>query len=271
LDTEESWYGGSKPVTKAGKLATKWAKEYFNADAQGLPTTDVRIGIEFDTNEPLPVCLRKHRGNFGRLICYVYKNEEPYNLRVIKEGWSPYFVKYGRSRLYHEAFLQEEAYAQSQGIGIWDPGINSSGNKRDYERLIPWWYYRESVVQDYRQMGRQGGALSVRLDYDTLVEAAKAGSEMTVFCDLQNGISRWAGGGALIFAGSKNFKFNLWIPDRDSDPAQVILRLIETRYVTQGRGYVYISGRGSMYPNQDGTPQIVLDHVNQLADLPPGR
>lgn len=29
LDTEESWPGGSKPVTKAGLLASKRAKEYF--------------------------------------------------------------------------------------------------------------------------------------------------------------------------------------------------------------------------------------------------
>lgn len=27
LDTEESFYGSSKPVTNAGKLASKWAKE----------------------------------------------------------------------------------------------------------------------------------------------------------------------------------------------------------------------------------------------------
>jgi len=27
------------------------------------------------------------------------------------EGWSPYFVKYGRSRLYHGQFMEAEAQA----------------------------------------------------------------------------------------------------------------------------------------------------------------
>ena len=47
LDTEESQRGGSKPVTNAGILASKWAKEYFGAN--------VKI-ISFDpqTEQPEP-------------------------------------------------------------------------------------------------------------------------------------------------------------------------------------------------------------------------
>jgi micrococcal nuclease len=271
LDTEESQHGGSKPVTNAGKLASKWAKEYFEANEEGIPTSDIRVDIEFDTNDPLPVCLRKHRGNYGRLICYAYKNGENYNLRAVREGWSPYFVKYGRSRLYHEQFVEKEADAQSQGLVIWNPETNASGNTRDYKVLLPWWHLRDNVAQDYRHFGIQAGALSVRLDYDDIIEAAKMGSEMIVFCDLQGGINKWPGDGALIYAGSKTHKFNLWIPDRDSASAQTILRLIEIRYSGHGRGYVYVSGKASMYPNVDGIPQIVLTDVNQLADIPPGR
>jgi micrococcal nuclease len=111
----------------------------------------------------------------------------------------------------------------------------------------------------------------VRLNYDDIVEAAKAGSEMTVFCDLQSGINQWPGNGALIYAGSKFQKFNLWIPDKDSAAAQALLRLIETRYANSGRGYVYVSGQASLYPpNSGGKPQIVLTEAKQLADLPPG-
>jgi hypothetical protein len=29
LDTEESWPGGTKPVTEAGRRASQWAKEWF--------------------------------------------------------------------------------------------------------------------------------------------------------------------------------------------------------------------------------------------------
>ena len=271
LDTEESHHGGSKPVTNAGKLASSRARAYFGADSEGLPSGDVRVDVEFDTRDPLPVCMRIHRGNYGRLICYVHKEGDNFNLRMVQEGWSPYFAKYGRSRLYHEAFLTAEAEAQSKNLPIWDPETNAGGNRRDYAALIPWWYLRDNVVEDYRRYGIEAGAQSVRLNYDQIVEAAKAETDMTVFCDLQHGVNKWVGNGALIYAGSPAHKFNLWIPDRDSPSAQSILSLIETRYAGHGRSYVYVSGRATLYPPQEnGKPQIVLTDVAQLSDLPPG-
>ena len=273
LDTEESQHGSDKPVTNAGILASKWAKAYFGADEKGKPSTDVRVDIEFDTNDPVQVCLRKHRDNYGRLLCYVYKagTQENSNLRIVQEGWSPYFVKYGRSRLYHVAFAEAEARAQAQRVGIWNPATNAGGNKRDYTTLIPWWGFRDGVVQDYRLLGIQAGALSVRTDYEAIVEAAKAGNQLTVLCDLQSGINAWTGGGALIYAGSVFQKFNLWIPNKESPEAQTVLRLIENRYSGQNRGYVYVSGEASLYPaTAQGKPQIVLSNAQQLKDFPPG-
>ncbi|WP_088889143.1 thermonuclease family protein [Leptolyngbya ohadii] len=273
LDTEESQHGGDKPVTKAGILASKWAKQYFGVNDQGFPNGDIRVDLEFDTNDPVQVCLDKHRDNYGRLLCYVYKagESENSNVRIVQEGWSPYFVKYGRSRLYHRQFVEAEVAAQAQGIAIWNPKTNAGDNRRDYTTLIPWWHLRDSVIQDYRHLGIQAGVLSVRLDYNHLVKAAQAGNEVTVFCDLQSGINQWTGNGALIYAGSKFQKFNLWIPDKDSASAQTILRLIETRYANLGRGYVYVSGAASLYPpNAEGKPQIVLREFKQIADFPPG-
>ena len=273
LDTEESQHGSDKPVTNAGILASKWAKAYFGADEKGKPSTDVRVDIEFDTNDPVQVCLRKHRDNYGRLLCYVYKagTQENSNLRIVQEGWSPYFVKYGRSRLYHWQFMEAEAQAQAKGIAIWNPVTNAGGEKRDYSILTPWWSFRDGIVQDYRLLGIQAGALSVRTDYEAIVEAAKAGNQLTVLCDLQSGINAWTGGGALIYAGSVFQKFNLWIPNKESPEAQTVLRLIENRYSGQNRGYVYVSGEASLYPaTAQGKPQIVLSNAQQLKDFPPG-
>jgi micrococcal nuclease len=273
LDTEESQHGSDKPVTQAGLLASKWARQYFGANDQGMPTSDVHIDLEFDTNDPVPACLNKHRDNYGRLLCYVYKAGESENANVllVRQGWSPYFVKYGRSRLYHRPFIEAEAEAQANRLAIWNPATNAGGSSRDYAAQIPWWHLRDSIVQDYRTLGLQSGALSVRLNYADLLEAARLGSEATVFCDLQEGINQWPGNGALIYAGSKFQKFNLWIPDRGSAVAQAILRLIETRYARSGRGYVYVSGAASLYPPMaEGKPQIVITTVKQLSDLPPG-
>ena len=271
LDTEESWPGGSKPVTNAGKLASKWAKDYFGADDDGFPTAEVLVDVEFDTNDPVNLCLKKHRGNYGRLICYVYKGGENYNLKAVEQGWSPYFVKYGRSRLHHEIIMAAEAQAQSENLAIWDPETNAGGNKRDYGRLIPWWHLRDSVVEDYRKFGIQAGAKSVRVDYAQILEAASQKSNLTVFCDLQGGINKWTHSGALIYAGSPHHKFNLWIPDPESTAAVAIINLIEKRYSGYGRGYVYVAGQASLWPpSAGGKPQIVLTDKNQLSDLPPG-
>jgi micrococcal nuclease len=270
LDTEESWPGGTKPVTEAGRRASQWAKEWFGVDADGFPQGEVTVDIRFDTSDPVSVCKDKHRGNYGRLLCYVIKGGVNYNLEAVKQGWSPYFVKYGRSRLLHGEFTAAEQGAQADGIGIWDPSINAGGATRDYTRLIPWWHLRDSVVQGYREKGDDSGVLSVRLDYAAICRAAKNGEQMTVLCDLQGGVSKWAGGGALIYAGSIAHKFNLWIPDRESPAAVRILRLVSDRYAGQGRGYVYVTGMASRYPDNDnGKPQIVLTDAAQLSDLHP--
>ena len=109
LDTEESWPGSSKTVTEAGLRASKWAKKWFGVNDDGLPDSAVSVDIEFDTSDPESTCIRKHRGNYDRLLCYVHKNGKNYNLAAVKKGWSPSFVKYGRSRLYHEDFSNSRA------------------------------------------------------------------------------------------------------------------------------------------------------------------
>ena len=268
LDTEESWAGGSKPVTPAGKAATRLARAFFDCDEDGLPRAEVRVDIEFDTSDPEHICLQRHRGNYGRLLCYVFKDGENYNLKAVRNGWSPYFVKYGRSRLYHEALTRAEAEAQAWSRFIWDPQTNAGGERRDYGSLIPWWHLRDGVVVDYRDRGIQAGALSVRLDYADIEVAAANEDRIAVFCDLQGGINRWPGEGALIFAGSPTHKFNLWIPDSTTEEAQALLRLVQTRYTGTGRGYVYVTGQAKRY---GGKPEIVLTAYDQLSDFPPGQ
>ena len=94
-------------------------------------------------------------------------------------------------------------------------------------------------------------------------------SPVTVLCDLQGGGNRWVGGGALIYAGSIHHKFDLWIPDRDSQSSQELLSLIEMCYGGTGRSYVYISGTAEMYPDENGKPQIVVSDRTQLSDIAP--
>lgn len=266
LDTEESLAGSNKPVTDAGKLASQWAKDFFGVGAEGFPSAEIRIDIEFDTRDSEAVSLVKHRDNYGRLLCYVYKDQKNFAFSAIGEGWSPYFVKYGRSRLYHAELLAAEAEAQSRRLAIWNPATNANGARRDYDALIPWWHLRDGVVQDYRLFGVAAGVRSVRLHYDEVLDAARNGRAMTVLCDLQSGVNQWPGNGALIYGGSPQHKFNLWIPDRDSASAQRLLSLIQIRYAGENkRNYVYVSGTLKLYQDK---PEIVLTDIAQLADIP---
>jgi micrococcal nuclease len=132
--------------------------------------------------------------------------------------------------------------------------------------LLPWWALRASVVEDYRKTGIPAGALSVRLDYQEIVQAAHDNRSITVLCDLQSGVNKWTGGGALVYAGSPQHKFNLWIPDAQSNSAILLLQLIERRYAGMGRGYVYVSGQAKLYNEK---PEIVLTDIAQLSDFPP--
>jgi micrococcal nuclease len=269
IDTEESLPSGAtpdKPVTQAGKLASDFTKAYFATDG-GLAV----VTLEFDTDDLVEVCLHKHRDNFGRLLCYVHKDGENFNLKLVAEGWSPYFEKYGRSRQYHRELRQAEAQAQAFNLAIWDPATNGGGATRPYDILRPWWGFRGAVVEDYRRAvddGTAASVLSVRLDYQTLLDAAAAETDVTVLCDLQEGIQQWVGGGAVVWAGSPEHKFNLWIPDVETEEAQQIVRLIQLQYEGTGRrSYVYVTGTAHMFRT---TPEIVLTSIDQLSDFPRG-
>lgn len=260
VDTEESLNGSSKPVTAAGKKASDFAKEYFKSG-----NNYVKVDIEFDTEESEDICLKKHRGNYGRLLCYIHKAGENYNTLLVREGYSPYFTKYGRSRAYHEEFVNNEREAMSENLIIWNPDTNAGGASREYTTLLPWWSFRANMVDGFRAAIKDGAdILSVRLDYDKIAAMAPQKKQATVFCDLQGGVSKWVGGSALVYAGSPQHKFNLWIPDYDNNDAQKIIRLIQNRYGSSGRGYLYIAGKLSDY---NGTPQFEMKDIKMISDF----
>ncbi|MCI0400539.1 MAG: thermonuclease family protein [Gammaproteobacteria bacterium] len=270
VDTEEKSGSPKLPHTKAGQLATDMARLYFSAVGGGL----VKVDLEFDTDDAEEVCLVKHRDNFGRLLCYVHKTTDNFNLKLIQEGWSPYFTKYGRSRVYQQEFTEAEASAQAGNLIIWNPMTNSGGGARNYTALIPWWGLRDSIVQDYRLLGPAANVISVRLDYQKILKASETGATLTILCDLQDGITRRVGDAALIKAGSDVHRFNLWLPDTTTDDGIAIINLIQKRYIASkqgvedigGRGYAYVTGRIEQHR---GIPQIVLDNHNQITDFPP--
>ena len=262
LDTEEVRnVSPTKPKTNAGRLASLWAKDFFNTDENGIPHESTLVDIEFDTNHSVEECLIRHRGNYGRLLCYVHKDGVHYNLEAIKTGWSPHFVKYGRSRLYHEEFLKAEAHAQAHRQGVWDPSINADGPTRPYDVLLPWWALRDSQVQEHRRS--ESPTLSVRLDYEKILSAAENNKKIEVLCDLQNPPQNKPSGALLPCGGKEIKQFFLWIPERSSPEGTLLLQLLSTRYTGHKRNYVIASGNAILYRDM---PEIVLTDITQLSD-----
>jgi len=262
VDAEESYSEYSKPVTEIGKQATEMAIKYFT-----LPNGELaEVDIEFDTDDPTENCLEKYRDHQGRLIAYVHKNGENFNIKLIKEGWSPYFVKYGYSRLYHQEMTEAEIEAQANNLGVWNAQINQGKRKRNYNLLVPWWALRASIVDNYRTYGIAAGVLDVRLDFTKILAVAEAQEYITVLFDLQNGVSKWLDNGALVYDGTKDRRLKLWIPDTNSEEIKTLLQLLKHRYFGLGRGYVYISGQVNMYRDK---PEIILSDIKQLSDFPP--
>ena len=262
LDTEESNAGGSKPVTPWGKKAKERAEKFFeNAD---------EITIEFPGNEDVETCIKKYRGNFGRLLVYVYRSGVDFQETMIREGFSPYFVKYGNAEFagHHQRYIKAEREAQRQRIGVWDPITVNGSELRNYAALGTWWQLRADIIDEYRNArGTDDSLLNPRLDYAELQVKAGNGESATVFTEFRT-IRRIRGKSGLIGIGSNEQPFSLFIPDMDSPEGQATVNLLESRYISSGddhprRSYAYVTGQLSTFQDR---PQMVLNVATQITD-----
>jgi len=58
------------------------------------------------------------RDGFGRLLAYVIADGANVNLELVRQGWSPYYTRYGKGRL-RAQFEAAEAEARATGRGLW--------------------------------------------------------------------------------------------------------------------------------------------------------
>jgi micrococcal nuclease len=69
------------------------------------------------------------RDKYGRLLRYLFtKQGMNVSLEIVASGWSAYYVKYGKSSLYHDELIQAENEAKKAKLGIWaDPVFLAGG------------------------------------------------------------------------------------------------------------------------------------------------
>jgi len=75
------------------------------------------------------------RGRYGRLLAYVIVDGVNFNLELVRQGLSPYYMKYGLSQKYDKEFRETEKYARKHQLNIWgDPELT-----KKYLRLKSKW------------------------------------------------------------------------------------------------------------------------------------
>ncbi|MEX1024763.1 MAG: thermonuclease family protein [Planctomycetota bacterium] len=153
VDTEEKLsnrknISPSKPETVFGQETMLWAQEFFgNLASDDAPA---QVGLLFPDG-------KEERDVYGRILCHVILPDgTDFNLELVRGGWSPYFNKYGNSRICHEAFVEAQRAAQAANLGIWNPATNRAATpgtpsaERQYDRLLPWWQARAEAIDTFR-------------------------------------------------------------------------------------------------------------------------
>jgi micrococcal nuclease len=183
VDTEERFsdrptVSPTRPQTVFGEETALWTEELLRASAPKGRAPRVRL--RFPPGGP-------RRDAFGRLLCHVLLEDgRDLNLLLVARGRSPYFVKYGSSRLEHEAFLEAERRARALGLGLWDPTTNrprTTGGPaaiRPYALLLPWWRSRAAAIERFRSASPSDGTLAAG-DVAGLARAAAAAGPTQVF------------------------------------------------------------------------------------------
>lgn len=220
----------------------KWAEEFFkNVDF-------VRLEKEED-DRSLDI--------FGRYLVYaiaVMKDgtEINYNVECVKNGYSPYFNKYGNSKRFHDEFVSAQNYAKENKLGIWNP---EKKHYPDYDERLIWWNTRADQLDNYEKK------------YSSVENYFNLASD-TDFERLQN----FVGKEVIVFGGigqvlSDKQPVLLRIPHAKDENFDIVVfpenagLLTELDIDNKKEYYIYLKGNLEIY---NGSYQIVLRDINQL-------
>ena len=227
-----------KYATPMGEAAKRFAQEFLEG------VTSVRL--EYD--DP-----KRKLGYFERHLVHLLVESEQglvnYNVEVVRQGYSPYFKKYGRSARYHAAFLAAEAEARTHRRGIWaDPPEFHC--YPDYATRIAWWDERDHALQRLARLKRVMGDDLVILGEDAEWDRLKTMTGRKVTVAGSPGQFRQAGARGIQYIGHRN----------NNDFAIVgPLSAFEGHDIRRHTGdIILVSGVVSLYR---GRPQFMLDTI----------
>jgi micrococcal nuclease len=269
IDTEETFKDADAEM-KVNDIAGRWSEYYaFKRDSSQKPAKIespfgydtwqwtkelfkdvVKVRIEVDD-------YKRVMDMFNRYLVYIIAiksdgTEFNYNIECVKQGYSPYFSKYGYVARFHEAFVKAQKYAQDNKLGIW------SGKELcypDYPERLLWWDKRAEEIKKFENTyaGKPGFYSMLDLnDFKKLKE--KLNDSVMVF----GNISR------IITDNEPNIaKFEI----NDYDQLDLVFFKENAGFIKEldlGNPkdyYIYVKGRLSEYK---GRLQIIIDDKSQI-------
>lgn len=145
----------SRPIkvpTPVGMDGKHFAEEFFRGVSQ----------VRLERDHPKEV-----RDRFNRYLAYVFVEREGewlnYAVEHVRAGMSPYFTKYGKSRRFHEEFVEAQREAQAAKVGIWAEGAQCY---RDYPVRLKWWDARAVFIDQFEVEAENDPTMIVLTHWD---------------------------------------------------------------------------------------------------------
>jgi micrococcal nuclease len=269
VDTEEKLTGRpnvapTKPETVFGEASAQWAKAFFEELAE--PGQPPRVGLRFPDGI-------ERNDVYGRLLCHVLLPDgSDFNVKLVREGWSPYFNKYGNSRLAHEEFVEAQRLARKEQLGIWNPGTNSPVDpsapsaKRPYAALLPWWNARAEAIENFRERHAENPIKFVDAEDPENLELAAfavgAGARVEVFGSIFRVFDEDDGTTTLLMrTGEPDRALRVSIPANHREALED-LRLTQRAEDEFLQNYLWIAGE--VRRRDDGSFRMELRDLEQL-------
>jgi endonuclease YncB( thermonuclease family) len=240
----------SRPVKYATPLGDD-AKHYAQAFFE-----DVRE-VRLERDHPGEI-----RDFYNRYLAYIFAKKNGqwvnYNVECVRAGFSPYFMKYGRSRRFHTEFVEAERSAREGHRGIWKPGAMAYP---DYTERLTWWAEREAVITRFEKAAAEDPDHFIALTRrDAMVRLeAMAGQEVTILGSVSDlKYSENNGPSVVKLARTRTVDFDVVFFDRDV--------LTSTGLQFKRGEYVQVRGTVQKYRNDKGWErlQIVVSLPGQV-------
>ena len=242
---EPAGIGARRRPTEFGRRTLRWLRDTYLKNV-------AEVDLEFPGDEI-------ELSNSGNMLCYVHARGECINVRIVREGWSPCFNRYGHPVIHRAEMERAELLARMEGRGVW----GGSAGRNDYPALKAHWLLRAGQVNDCIKAATLGEDLyCARRDYALILSRAKSQTNVWVFADLA-GTYHMTDGSVLMQVGNPRQPLCLFYPPS----SRSLAHFIEREFVGFGKqNYLYFNGAMSLAADK---PQITLEHLDEISTCPP--